>query len=302
VAIFGGPRRAYVIDLDPAKLARTGLDARAVADAVRAAAEPHGAGTLVRGSERFDIAAAGSPHDAASLADVRVWGPAGRNPVRLGALGSARAGEVSNDQQASFDGTRAVLLSVYGAPGADAVALQRSAVARMTDVRHALPPDAAIDVAWDQTRPILASQASLRVEMLLGAVLALAVIFFFLRDRTLVAIAALFVPATFALTALVITRAGSSLNVMTLGGLAVAVGLVIDEAIVVVEAIARELAAEPGRHRRAAIASAVRRIARPLVAATAANVVVFLPLGLLSGVSGFFFRALSITLAVALLI
>jgi multidrug efflux pump subunit AcrB len=300
VAVFGGPRRAYLIDLDGAKLARAGLDARAVADAVRAAAEPHGAGTLARGSERFDVAAGGLPSDAATLADVPVWGANGRGPVRLGALGNVRTGEASLDQQASFDATRAVLLSVYGAPGADAVALQRSALARMTEVRRALPRDATIDVAWDQTRPILASQAALRVEMLLGAALALAVIFFFLRDRTLVAIAALLVPATFALTALVIARAGLSLNVMTLGGLAVAVGLVIDEAIVVVEAIARELAAEPDRSRRAAIGRAVRRIARPLLTATAANVVVFLPLGLLSGVPGFFFRALSITLAVAL--
>jgi len=90
--------------------------------------------------------------------------------------------------------------------------------------------------------------------------------------------------------------------VMTLGGLAIAVGLAIDEVIVVVEAVARELAAHPEAARRASIGTAVRRIARPLLAATGANIVVFLPLGLLSGVPGSFFRALSLTLAVALTI
>jgi multidrug efflux pump subunit AcrB len=302
IAVFGGPRQAYLIRLDAGKLAAAGLDAQTVADAIRTASQPHAAGVLVRGKERFDVTAGHRPHDAASLAAVRVWGSPGRPGIPLRALGDVRIGEEPTGRQASFDGARAVLLNLYAADGADAVALERAALARLPELRSRLPADAKIDVAWDQTRPILASQAALRNALLLGAALALAVIYFFLRDRTLLAIAALVAPATLALTSLAIAQAGLSLNVMTLGGLAVAVGLIVDETIVVVEAIARERTAQPDRPRRPAIADAVRRVARPLLAATAANVVVFLPLGLLSGVTGSFFRALSITLAIALAI
>jgi multidrug efflux pump subunit AcrB len=299
VAVFGGPRRAYRIDLAAPKLAAAGLTAQAVADAVRAAAAARPAGILVRGSERFDVATGDAPEDPASLAGVRVWGSAGR-AVRIADLGGVRYADEPTGQQASFDGTHAVLLNVYPVAGGDAVALERAVEARLPELRRKLPADAAIDVAWDQTRLISAAQTALRDEMLAGAAIALAVIFFFLRDRTMIAIAALVVPATLALTALVLDLAGLSLNVMTLGGLAIAIGLAIDEVIVVVEAVARELAARPELPRRAAIANAVRRIARPLLAATAANIVVFLPLALLSGVPGFFFRALAITLALAL--
>jgi len=302
VAVFGGPRRAYRIDLDAGTLARAGIEAQAVAGAVRAAAEPRAAGTLVRGSERLDVATGGAPDDPASLAGVRVWDAAGRHSARVGELGRVLVADEPTGQQASFDGTHAVLVNVYPVAGGDAVALARAVEGRFPDLRRRLPADATLDVAWDQTRPILAAQASLRTQMLTGAAIALGVILFFLRDRTMIAIAALLVPATLALTALVLKIAGLSLNVMTLGGLAIAIGLAIDEVIVVVEAVARELAAQPDLPRRTAIANAVRRISRPLVVATAANVVVFVPLGLLSGVPGFFFRALSITLAVALIV
>jgi multidrug efflux pump subunit AcrB len=302
VAVFGGPRRAYRIDLDAGKLAGAGLEAQAVADAIRAAAEPRAAGTLVRGNERFDVSTGGAPGDAASLAGVRVWDAVGRHATPVRALGRVRVADEPTGQQAAFDGSHAVLVNVYPVAGADAVALARAVEDRIPELRRRLPADATLDVAWDQTRPIRAAQAALRAQMLAGAAIALAVILFFLRDRTMVALAALVVPATLALTALVLTVAGLSLNVMTLGGLAIAIGLAIDEVIVVVEAVARELAARPDLPRRAAIANAVGRIARPLVVATAANVVVFVPLGLLSGVPGFFFRALSITLAIALIV
>jgi multidrug efflux pump subunit AcrB len=115
-------------------------------------------------------------------------------------------------------------------------------------------------------------------------------------------IAAAVIPLALAITILFIERAGMSLNLMSLGGLAIAVGLIIDEVIVVIESIAREFAEHPATPRRIAIARATGRIAKPLIASTAANVVVFLPLALLSGIPGYFFRALAITLATALIV
>jgi multidrug efflux pump subunit AcrB len=301
LAIFGGPRHAFEIDLEASKLAAAGASAPGVAAAVRAATEPHAAGSIVRGRERFDVVIP-APHDATTLGDVIVVPSSGRDGRPLRALGHVALADEPTGQQASFDASPAVLLNAYPVANGDAVALRRAIEDRLPALGGLLPADVTIDTAWDQTRPILAAQASLRDEMLAGGAIALAVILFFLRDRTLTLIAAIVVPATLALTALVLATAGLSLNVMTLGGLAIAIGLAIDEAIVVLEAIARELATQPGNDRRRAIEAALRRVARPLISATAANVVVFLPLAFLSGVPGFFFRALSITLGVALLL
>jgi len=165
-----------------------------------------------------------------------------------------------------------------------------------------LPADASVTKYWDQTRLIIASQNSLRDSILLGAFLALVVIYVFLRSFGMTIVAGAIIPVAMAMTILVIERFGMSLNLMSIGGLAIAVGLIIDEVIVVIESIARELAQSPDSERGPAIMRATGRIAKPLIASTAANVVVFLPLILLTGIPGFFFRALAITLGTALII
>ncbi len=172
----------------------------------------------------------------------------------------------------------------------------------MPELASVLPADAHITKYWDQTRLIVASQNSLRDAILLGAFLALVVIYIFLRSFGMTIVAGAIIPVAMAMTILVIERAGMSLNLMSIGGLAIAVGLIIDEVIVVIESIARELASSPDSERGPAIMRATGRIARPLIASTAANVVVFLPLILLTGIPGFFFRALAITLGTALVI
>jgi multidrug efflux pump subunit AcrB len=117
-----------------------------------------------------------------------------------------------------------------------------------------------------------------------------------------VLVAACVLPIAVVFTLAAIVRAGLRLDLMTLGGIAIAIGLIVDEAIVVIESIGRALEARPAANRQTVIAEAVRRIAKPLAASTAANVVVFAPLAFLSGIPGFFFRALAITLTIALAI
>jgi multidrug efflux pump subunit AcrB len=212
--------------------------------------------------------------------------------VPLTALGRLGIGNGPATQQASLDGRHAVLFNAYPLPGADAVSLEREVEARIPRLAAELPQGVRVTRYWNQTRLIVASQASLRDAILAGALLALAVIYLFLRSRAMTLIAALIVPLAMMLSVLAITGAGLSLNLMTVGGLAVAVGLVIDEVIVVVEAISR----------RGAVREGTARIRRALIASTAANVVVFLPLALLGGIPGFFFRALALTLSIAMLV
>jgi multidrug efflux pump subunit AcrB len=299
---FGGPRVADEVALDPQRLAARGLSVRDVADAVAAANVPHVAGSLVRGEERLPVRSGATVSDPASLGAVGVSDPRRSGSVPLRTLATIRTVDEETGRQASFDATHAILLNAYPVPSGDAVALARDVAARLPVLRAALPADVQITVAWDQTRLILASQRALRFEMGAGALIALLAIALFLRDLALTLTAAIVLPVALALTVLVLVRAGLRLDLMTLGGLAIAIGLVVDETIVVVEAIARALDGHGGTTRRVAISAAVRRIAKPLVASTAANLVVFLPLAFLGGVPGFFFRALAITLAIALVV
>jgi multidrug efflux pump subunit AcrB len=266
ITIFGGAPLEYQITLDARHLARARMTPIDAIESIAAA-------TRVAGD---------TPSDSAALAGIRLGdGPA--------------------TQQASFNGRHAVIVNAYASPGADAVALQRVFSQRLERLAGDLPATHSVRY-WDQTRLIEASQRSLRNAILIGAILALLVIYLFLRSAALTAAAAIVIPIAIAVSTGLLVAGGMSLNLMTLGGLAIAVGLIIDEVIVVLEAIARELAASSHAPQRQAILRALRKIVRPLVASTAANIVVFAPLALLSGIPGFFFRALALTLAIALVV
>ena len=302
LTVFGGARVAYEVRLDPHALTAAGVTARDVAAALADANRPQVAGTLEQPRERATVVWGHTLTSASDLATVRVAASSGRRVAPLSSLGRVTSGEITTGEGASFDGTAAVILNAYPIASGDAVALKRSLESRFERLRARLPADVRVVASWDQTRLIVASQQALLIEMLAGAAIALLVIFWFLRDRALTLVAALVLPIALALTLLVLVRLGFTLDLMTLGGLAIAIGLIIDEAIVVVEAIASALEGRPANERRAAISEAVRRVAKPLIASTAANIVVFLPLAFLSGIPGFFFRALSVTLAVALVV
>src|SRR5262249_17961021 len=265
-----------------------------------------------QGDQRRVVFAGEALSDPRALGNVAVIDHAKNEPVPLSSLGKITLGDGPATQQASFDGQHAVLLSAYPIIGADAVALRHALDARIPDLVAGLPSDVKVTRYWDQTRLISASQESLRDSILIGALLALIVIYVFLRSFGITLVAAAIIPVAMAITILIVERAGMALSLMSLGGLAIAVGLIIDEVIVVIESIARALADHPGTPRERADAAgppgppapggAVGRMRRALTGSTGARVVGFLPLGLLSGIPGFFFRAMAITLGIALVV
>src|SRR5213079_2554483 len=143
---------------------------------------------------------------------------------------------------------------------------------------------------------------SVRDAMLIGAVLAVLVLLVFLRHGRITAISAAAIPVTLAVTVFVMWLIGQTFNLMTLGAMAIAIGLVIDDAVVVTENIARHLRLGAAGGRLAALRAAVQELIWPVTTSTITTVVVFLPLGLLQGVVGQFFAALATTLTVAVLI
>jgi multidrug efflux pump subunit AcrB/outer membrane protein TolC len=300
-SVVGGPPIEYRVELDPGVLAAVGLSAADVAGAVADAANVQSVGTAERYHQRYVILIDAAIHDARTLAAVGI--PLrGGGTVRLGTLGSVRLGVGAPVAQAAVNGTHAVILNAFPLAGADAVSLARGFAARLAAVQGAFPADVAIRKYWDQTRLIVDSQTSLRDAILLGALLAIVVIYLFLRSVRMTLIAAAIIPLALAIAILALQRWGQSLNLMSVGGLAIAVGLIIDDAIVVIEAIARRSAEHPRQPHRQTIEAAVGTIAGAMAASTLTTVVVFVPLGLLSGVTGFFFRALAFTLAASLIV
>ncbi len=162
-----------------------------------------------------------------------------------------------------------------------------------------LPPGVKLDLFYDQSQLVRDSISSVRDAIFIGLILACIILFLFLRDWTSSLIAGLVIPVTIAVTVLVLCAIGESFNLMTLGGLAAAIGLVIDDAIVVVENIVMHR--DAGERRAEAVRKALKEITTPLIGSTITPVVVFLPLVSVSGVTGSFFRALAITMTAALL-
>jgi multidrug efflux pump subunit AcrB len=301
ITAVGGAPVEYHVDLAPGSLLATGLGASDVATALGDAGGVTSIGTVERYHQRYVLLVGASPHDAASLAVVNVPLKSG-GTIPVGALGRVRLTTGPDIDQASVNGTHSVNISAFPLAGADAVTLAREIEARFAAIRPRLPADVGLVKYWDQTKLIVASQASLRDAILLGAALAVLVIYLFLRSLRMTLVAAAVIPLAMAIAIFAMGRAGETLNLMSVGGLAVAVGLIIDDAIVVIEAIARKLGDQPGLAQDRAIVQACGGIAQAMIASTATTVVVFLPLGLLSGVTGFFFRALAFTLAASLII
>lgn len=300
ILVTGGAQREYRVDLDPAALAVAGLSAQDVGNAIAAANQVSAVGLAQGPAQRNAILVDAGLHRANQISDVAVPGRGGN--VTVGSLGSVRLGVAPLTQQMSFDAGHAVALSFYALAGADDVRMARTIKQRLAALADRMPEGMSAYRYWDATDLIVASQASLRDAIFVGALLALGVIFVFLRSLRMTLVAALVIPAAMCISVLAVALSGATLNIMSVGGLAIAVGLIIDDAIVVVEGIARTLQRSPEIALDDAVSATMRRLVAPMVASTLTTVVVFVPLALLGGVSGAFFRALALTLACALLV
>jgi multidrug efflux pump subunit AcrB len=197
------------------------------------------------------------------------------------------------------NGVSAVLLNIFRQPDSNTVAVADAAASELKQIQRTLPPGVKVQTFYDQSTLVRDSIASVRDAILIGLILAAIILVLFLRDWGSSLVAGLVIPATIAITLIALRIMGQSFNLMTLGGLAAAVGLVIDDAIVVVENIV--LHRDSGQSRAAAIRSALREIRAPLIGSTVTPIVVFLPLISITGVTGTFFRALAVTVGTALL-
>ena len=255
---------------------------------------------LYEANHQLVLALAGSQaRDAQELAQIVVKTTPAGVPIHLADIADVGPSTLPVYTVVTADGQPAVLLNIARQPSGNTVAVADDVAAEVARLKKTLPPGVDLEPFYDQSHLVRESIKSVRDAILIGIVLASAVLVLFLRDWSSSLVAGLVIPVTILITFLFLKITGQSFNLMTLGGLAAAVGLVIDDAIVVVENIV--LHRDSGETRATAVQKALREITAPLVFSTITPIVVFLPLISVSGVTGTFFRALAITMTVALL-
>lgn len=238
-------------------------------------------------------------HNAAELGQLVVKANNNGSAVRVADVAVVEPGVLPVYTTVTAEGRPAVLLNITRQPAGNTVAIADAVSAEIDQLKKALPAGVELKPYYDQSELVRESIRSVRDAILIGLALACIVLFLFLGDWSSSLVAGLVIPVTVAITILILWTLGESFNLMTLGGLAAAIGLVIDDAIVVVENIV--LHRDRGEPRAEAARLALREIAIPLIGSTITPVVVFLPLISVTGVTGSFFRALAITMSVALL-
>ena len=199
------------------------------------------------------------------------------------------------------DGHDAVLFHVYQQPGGNTVEISRGITAQLAGLKERLPSGIRIANWYDQSQLVVSSAGSVRDAVLIGVLLAAAVLWVFLDNIRVTLIAVITVPVVLAATVLLLSILDMSFNIMTLGGMAAAVGLIVDDAIVMVEHVMRRMRTGQGDY-RSRVSAAASEFTRPLAGSSASTIIIFAPLAFLSGVTGAFFKALSLTMAACLAI
>lgn len=299
VVVLAGDVREFRVAVDPQRLAARGVTLDDVAQAISRSNTVNVVGHADSGFIRSTIVASGLAHNAAEIAAIPVAARSGA-PVTVGSVATVAQAPAPTIVRAGIAGHDAVLLNIYAQPGAGFVTVAKEASEALD---RALADVGGVKVSKYYDPPALVSSAigSLRDAIVAGFILSALVLAYFLRTWRAAAIACAVIPLTIVISFGFMRVLGQGLNLMTLGGLAIGVGLIIDDAIVVVENIDRHLKRE-GMRRREAVEAAVLEIAGPMTSSTLTTIVVFAPLSLLSGVPGAFFTALSATLTVALVL
>jgi CzcA family heavy metal efflux pump len=301
VAVDGGRAREITVQLDPARLVANHVSTSQVAQAISATDQAEAAGRTDREYRQYAILVSGLTNTPDAVGRVVVT-ESGSRQVRVADLGTVGYGAEDLFQIVAGNGKPAALVNIARQPNGNTLRLQAAVEATMDSIRSLLPAGVTLQPVYDQAALVRDSMKSVRDAMLLGGALAVLVLLLFLGEWRTTAAAALSLPLTVAITLLGLAITGDSLNLMSLGGLAVAIGIIIDDAVVVVENIERRLALHPDRPPTEVVRSGTDDIFGPVAGSTLTTVVVFAPLGLLTGVVGEFFRSFAMALAMAVLL
>ena len=298
VDLVGGRAPEFQVIVDPVRLASAGLTFADVSAALAANNLVAPAGLHEENHLLYLTVVDGRLADKDAISALTVSAPGGK-PVRISDFATVTRGPEPVYNVVTAQGVNAVLLNIRSQPDGSTLDIAEGLRAEMASLRAVLPPDTRLDFYYDQSVLVRSSVGGVWESILFGLILSVAIIYLFLRNWGTTLTAVMVIPVAVLMTLVVMHGLGMSFNLMTLGGIAAAIGLVIDDAIVVVESIHARISA--GGDRLAAIRDGIGDIFAPLVGSTLTPVVVFIPLAFLDGLTGVFFRALALTMVVALL-
>jgi CzcA family heavy metal efflux pump len=295
VDVQGSDVREIEVIADPARLADQRLTYEDLASAIRNATGVSAVGRISQDYKQYLIVSAQEAHTPEDIAAVVVG-----HGLRVRDVATVTLGTEDHVRIIAGDGKPAALLNITRQPGGSTLLLVDSVASLAAAVGKTLPPGVTLKAVYDQGALVRDAMKSVRDAMLIGAMLAIVILLLFLHHTRITAISASSIPLTLAISVFAMYLMGQTFNLMTLGAMAIAIGLVIDDSVVITENIVRHLRINHDRHQ--AIRAALDELIWPVTTSTLTTVVVFLPLRLLTGVVGQFFAALSITLTIAVLV
>lgn len=295
VDVQGTDVREIEVIADPTRLAAAGLTYDDLATAIRENITVDAVGRVAQDYKQYLVVSAQEAHSIEDVANVIV-----APNLRVRDIATVLPGTEDHVRVISGDGKPAALLNITRQVGGNTVAVADSIERLVVAIAPTLPAGVHLKAVYDQAALVRDAVTSVRDAMLIGAALAVILLLLFLRHLRITAISAAAIPLTLAITVLLMRLFNQTFNLMTLGAMAIAIGLVIDDAVVITENIVRHLRFTTNR--TTAIRNAVQELIGPVTSSTITTVVVFLPLGLLQGVSGQFFAALSLTLTISVLV
>ncbi len=302
VEILASDTREIEVIVDPARLTAAGLSVDDVAAALKSTNQLNPVAKYPQDGIQHLVLASGMWASADEIGDTPV--PSGTDhkntsAIRVRDIATVVSGTPDRTLLIAGNGGESASISISQQVGANILSVRDGIEAELAKLAKALPSGLRLNKTYDLAEFVATAIANVRDAILIGGVLAVLILLVFLRNWRLTLVASITLPLTVLATFLAMRFFGESINLMSMGGLAVAIGLVIDDAVVVVESIHRRLHEGAGKN---AISDATRELFAPVVGSTFTTVVVFAPLSLLSGVVGQFFRALSLTLSVAVLV
>ena len=295
----GGKRRELQVLADVDALRSRNLSLLDVVTAVRASNLLMPSGTLRTQDRDYNVFTNTQVDDVDEVKEIVVRPPVGeQRAVRVGDIAEVKDGAADQTEIVRVNGRRGVYLRVLKQPGANTIAVVDAVRAAMNDLRG-VPPNVRLAISFDQSNYIRNAVSALQHEALQGGLFAVVVILFFLLSLRATGIVAVAIPLSVVATFVLLYFTGQTLNVFTLGGLALGVGRLVDDSIVELENIHRHLGM--GQSRKDAVLKAAQEVALPILVSTITTIVVFFPVLFLQGVARNLFVPLALTISFALL-
>ncbi len=296
--VFGGKVKEIQVELDRSKLERTNLSLDKVAQAIRSAYMDLPGGSIKIGTKEYGVRTVGRTYNFQDLEEVVVSKNNGI-PIRLKDLGIIKEGYEDVREQVHVNGVRGIIVGVQKQVGGNTVTVVDNVLKALPKIQNELPKGVSIQVVADQSTFIRKSIKNLQQEAIMGALLAVAIILIFLGNVTSTVIISLSIPLSIIATFVLLYFGKFTLNIMTLGGLALGVGRLVDDAIVVLENINRRI--DLGENPEEASYKGAKEVSKPVIAATITSIIVFLPIAFIKGVAALLFVQMAYTVAFSLL-